>query len=282
MTGPAVRADRNLARRLELAEGSANAMFVEGRRRLFPESEACWAEFAGAKAMFDGVGSPITQSFGLGLSGAPSEEDFLALQDFFLSRGADVNHEVCPIGAMDLLAVFRKHGYSPVELSTVLFQELPCATRTRAGTGVTARVAAAEEQEQWIQTALSGWSEYAAQSELMQRMISECAQISFCRDDALSFLAEKDGRLIATGSMILSDGVAVLAGASTIPEARRQGAQNALLDVRLQEAAARDCDLAMMVTEPGSASQRNAERNGFRIAYTRTKWALPCPAVSDR
>ena len=25
---------------------------------------------------------------------------------------------------------------------------------------------------------------------------------------------------------------------------------------------------------PGSASQRNAERNGFRIAYTRIKWAL--------
>jgi hypothetical protein len=32
------------------------------------------------------------------------------------------------------------------------------------------------------------------------------------------------------------------------------------------------CDLAMMVTQPGSESQRNAERNGFRIAYTRTKW----------
>jgi hypothetical protein len=34
------------------------------------------------------------------------------------------------------------------------------------------------------------------------------------------------------------------------------------------------CDLAMMVAMPGSESQRNAERNGFRIAYTRTKWKL--------
>lgn len=32
---------------------------------------------------------------------------------------------------------------------------------------------------------------------------------------------------------------------------------------------------AMMVAAPGSASQRNAERQGFRVAYTRTKWALP-------
>ena len=32
--------------------------------------------------------------------------------------------------------------------------------------------------------------------------------------------------------------------------------------------------LAMMVAEAGSQSQRNAERKGFRIAYTRTKWRL--------
>lgn len=35
------------------------------------------------------------------------------------------------------------------------------------------------------------------------------------------------------------------------------------------------CDLSMMVAEPGSSSQRNAGRNGFRVAYTRTKWRLP-------
>lgn len=32
-----------------------------------------------------------------------------------------------------------------------------------------------------------------------------------------------------------------------------------------------DCDLAMMVAEAGSESQRNAERKGFQIAYTRIK-----------
>jgi hypothetical protein len=32
------------------------------------------------------------------------------------------------------------------------------------------------------------------------------------------------------------------------------------------------CDLAMMVAEAGSDSQRNAEREGFRIGYTRMKW----------
>jgi hypothetical protein len=32
--------------------------------------------------------------------------------------------------------------------------------------------------------------------------------------------------------------------------------------------------IGMMVAEAGSESQRNAERKGFRIAYTRMKWRL--------
>jgi hypothetical protein len=68
--------------------------------------------------------------------------------------------------------------------------------------------------------------------------------------------------------------VALLAGASTIPAAREQGAQLALLNSRLRYAAEHGCDIGMLCAEPGSASQRNAERHGFRIAYTRIKWQL--------
>ena len=32
--------------------------------------------------------------------------------------------------------------------------------------------------------------------------------------------------------------------------------------------------VAMMVAEAGSNSQRNAERSGFRVAYSRLKWRL--------
>jgi len=33
--------------------------------------------------------------------------------------------------------------------------------------------------------------------------------------------------------------------------------------------------MAMAVTLPGSGSQRNFERHGFRVVYTRTKLILP-------
>lgn len=78
----------------------------------------------------------------------------------------------------------------------------------------------------------------------------------------------------AAGVLGMHDNVALFAGASTIPELRRRGLQAALLEERMRYAFDHGCDLAMMVAVPGSDSQRNAERNGFRIAYTRTKWQL--------
>ena len=86
------------------------------------------------------------------------------------------------------------------------------------------------------------------------------------------FVAERDGAPIATASLNVQNGIALMAGASTIPAARRQGAQQALFDARLAFARERGIELAMVVTQPGSASQRNAERRGFRPVYTRAKW----------
>ena len=90
----------------------------------------------------------------------------------------------------------------------------------------------------------------------------------------MNFLAELEGNASAAGALFVESGVALLAGAATVPEARGRGLQAALLQERLKYAFEHGCDLAMMVAEAGSGSQRNAERQGFRIAYTRMKWRL--------
>jgi len=94
-------------------------------------------------------------------------------------------------------------------------------------------------------------------------------------------LAELNGQPIAAGALTIAGDIALLAGASTVPSARRQGAQNALLEERLRYAAAQGCTDATMATLPGSGSQRNSERNGFRIAYTRTKWGQDLQDLHD-
>jgi predicted acetyltransferase len=63
--------------------------------------------------------------------------------------------------------------------------------------------------------------------------------------------------------------VAQLAGAATAPAHRRRGIQSALLATRLADATAAGCDVAVITTQPGSKSQRNAQRAGFDLLYTR-------------
>jgi len=67
----------------------------------------------------------------------------------------------------------------------------------------------------------------------------------------------------------ITDGIAQLAGAATAPAHRRHGVQSALVAARLADARAAGCDVAVIVTQPGSTSQQNAQRRGFDLLYTR-------------
>src|SRR5260370_1281930 len=56
---------------------------------------------------------------------------------------------------------------------------------------------------------------------------------------------------------------------STIPRHRGSGLHRELIAAGLNEALAQGCDLATAATLPGSGSQRNYERMGFEVVYTR-------------
>jgi hypothetical protein len=120
-----VLADIALARRLEGSEAAGGSSFVEARRRISPESGAEWIEVAGARAMFDGVDSPLTQAFGLGLWLEPSAAELARIETFFRERGAAVNLEISPFGGIDLAQSLGRRGYRPIEHTNVLYKPLP-------------------------------------------------------------------------------------------------------------------------------------------------------------
>ena len=264
-------ADLDLARRLERTESLSNAGFVEARQKAFPDVGAAWIDVAGTYAMFDGANSPVTQTFGLGMFEPLTPENLDQLETFFLKRGADVFHEVCPLADPSTFALLSERRYNPIEFSNVLYR--PITTNLRLDVPhkgkVQVRLTGPDEVDLWAQTAFAGWSEFTEVADFLR----DLGQVT-ARSKSLAFLAELEGQPIAAGALSLNGDVALLAGASTIPSARRQGAQLALLEARLRYAAQQGCTVAMMVTQPGSGSQRNSERHGFRIAYTRTKWQL--------
>jgi GNAT superfamily N-acetyltransferase len=69
--------------------------------------------------------------------------------------------------------------------------------------------------------------------------------------------------------LAVGDGLAILFADSAIARFRRRGLHRELIAARLARAAARGCDMAAACTQPGSLSQRNYERFGFRVMYSK-------------
>ena len=273
MSFPHTFADFALSQRLERAEGASCARFAEARARAQPEIGAEVISVAGAYVVFDGPASPVTQTFGLGMFDPISAAELERIEGFFRKHDAPVFHEVSPLAGVELHALLAKRGYQPVELTSVMYRDLQLASKTPSSIRV--RVVEENQRALWAHTMAQGWAETPE----VTVFLLDLADIITQKENTQAFLAEMDGaemdgQAVAAASLSMEGGVALLAGGATIPQARRKGAQSALLDARLRFAALHGCDLAMMGAAPGSASQRNAERNGFRIAYTRVKWAL--------
>jgi Acetyltransferase (GNAT) family len=267
-----VFSDLGLARRLERTEAASCAQFVEARARVFPESGARWIDVAGTYAMFDTISSPVTQTFGLGLFERVTGLEMERIEQFFQERGAPVFHEVSPLADGGVLTLLNERGYQPMEFTSVMYRAIRKELSLTAARNEKIRVRLLREEEQELGSSITvrGWKDVFEFADFLL----EIGQINVHRPDTVSFVAELDGQPIAIGVLVISDGVALLGGACTVPEGRRQGAQLALLESRLRYAAEKGCEISMMCALPGSASQRNAERHGFRIAYTRIKWQL--------
>lgn len=263
-------ADLELSRRLESAEGLVCVQQAVARRRLQPDSAAVSIELGGVSVVFDGPDSPCTQTFGLGLFQPPTPELLDSIESFFLERGAPVLHEVSPFAGVETFALLCTRGYQPIELSNVLYQPVR-QPAPFAPPDINVRIVGPGEADLWSEIHTHGWSHDHPE---FAHLLFELGIITAAREHTVCFLAEFNGIPGAAGALCLHGGVALFAGSATVPELRRRGLQAALLHHRMRFALDHQCDLAMMAALPGSNSQRNAQRAGFHIAYTRTKWQL--------
>jgi len=249
-------ADLTLARRIEAAE-AANA------RGCAVAPDAAMLEIAGGCAIFVGARSPLTQAVGLGLSGPVDSLSIDRLEDFFRSRGARVSIDLCPLAHPDFLEALSRRGYRPTEFNNVLARRL---SGLEVSFAPHARRACADERELWSHTVGCGFFE---QAELTADEM-EVGRNVFDMPGALCYLAIADNAQPAGGgALAVHDGLALLFADSTVASFRRRGLHHDVIAARLNEALARGCDLATASTLPGSGSQRNYERLGFEVVYTK-------------
>jgi hypothetical protein len=259
--------DKAFARRLESVEEMPQVMYARMFQKTRPEIGAAEEEICGGHMIFAGLGSPIGRATGAGLDRAFTAADLDRMEEFYRAHKAPSQVDLCPMHEPAVFELFRERGYAIAELNNVLFRKLDAQEtfpppperceirRSRLDEADTA--GAIVESAFFPQGAPEAYRGLVAPFYQMER--------------ALAFVASVEGKLVAcgTGLVIPEHRIFALCGAGTLAEFRGRGLQTALLRVRMAAAVQAGCEYAVVVTNGGTTSQRNAERLGFKVAYSK-------------
>ena len=256
--------DQKQAHRLELNEMLAPLDYVKVQQARRPELGFEWREIAGGLAFYAGPNSPLNQAVGMGLHGPVSAEEFEIFETFFRGHGAPAQIVLSPYADQSLMELVGAHGYRIIEFNSVLVCDLAKAPIIPVPGEIRIEPVTASSSQKWAQVLVDGFSEFGS-------FPPDLFEPYGILPHGINFLAYIGGDEVggASGTIYPEHMLAAIFGASTLPAFRNRGVQNVLLQARLTAAREAGCEVAVVCTRPGTASQRNAERNGFRVAYTK-------------
>jgi ribosomal protein S18 acetylase RimI-like enzyme len=259
--------DKALARRLEACEEMPQVLYARVFQKTRPEIGAAEEEICGGHMIFAGLGSPIGRATGLGLDCPFTAEDLNRVEQFYRSHGAPAQVDLCPLHDAAVFELFKERGYGIAELNSVLYRRLD-AKEEFAGPPAGCEIRRGQPEEA---RELGGIVERAFFPEGTPEAFKDLLTPLYQMEGALTFAASVDGKMVACGAglVIPQHRVFAVCGAGTAAEFRGRGLQTALLRARLTAAAAAGCEYAVVVTQGGTISQRNCERLGFRVAYSK-------------
>jgi hypothetical protein len=185
-----------------------------------------------------------------------------AMLEFFEKRSAPCRIEIWPGDLTDTLAQrLAEHNYYASGHVVTLYA-LPYSHK-KISNDITIDEAVTEVDKQLaFEVMASGYDFTGQQRDMLAFELRVPSQ--------RLFIARIEGKATAAAALFIKEDVAYLAGASTLPDFRSRGCQQALIGHRLGEALA--CSIVTVTTAYASPSQNNLERLGFHVLHTKTIW----------
>jgi len=267
------------ARRMEAAEEYGALRYAQATKVSHPDLGSAWEEFGGGHMVFVARRSPVGRAHGLGFAGKITPRDIEQVEEFFFDHESDAQVDVCPYADPSLFESLNQRGFQVAEFNQTLARWIrPDETLDDPlPPGIEVRRVRPEEAKGWSRLAARVFfAEHAPQFE--DFFLPWAAP-----EHPLSLAAFVDGQMVAVagGLLVPEHRMAGFFGAGTLPEFRRRGIQAAFMQERLRRAQQAGCDLAVTLTLPGTTSQRNVERAGFRVAYTKVVVSKRHPTALD-
>ncbi|HEV8395040.1 MAG TPA: GNAT family N-acetyltransferase [Vicinamibacterales bacterium] len=268
-----LHATLELARRIDRAEIDFCAL-ASGAGQ--PDGVAS-LEVAGGRALCAFAGSPLNKVLGLGLGAAVEDADLDVIEAFYDERGIPVQIELCPLAAPGLASRLTKRGYRLQAFENQLARRLGAEEISAPALRV-ARIPP-DLDDLWLRVVAAGFAAAdgsgAASPPPPSDVVDHIRHVmaGFVHPDFERLLVWVGDEPAGAACAYVMDGVLGITGTSTLPAFRRHGVQQAAVAHVLRDAAGR-AELAMATVEPGSISQRNFERFGFQVVYTRAIFVL--------
>lgn len=259
--------DKALARRLESCEEMPQVYYARVFQKSRPAIGAAEEKICGGHMIFAGLGSPIGRATGCGLDRPLANDDLDLIEQFYRHHKAPSQVDLTPLHSPEVFEMFKERGYAIAELNNVLYRQLE-PHETFPAPPVHCEIRSSHHGEADITGSIVESAFFPdGAPEAFRGLIAPLYQMA----NARPFVATIEGKPVAcgTGLVIPEHRVFALCGAGTLADFRGRGLQTALLRARMAAAIVAGCDYVVVVTQGGTTSQRNAERLGFRVAYSK-------------
>jgi ribosomal protein S18 acetylase RimI-like enzyme len=259
--------DKALARRLEACEEMPQVFYARVFQKTRPQIGAAEEEVCGGHMIFAGLGSPIGRATGAGLDQPFTAADLDRVEEFYRSHHAPSQVDLCPLHDPAVFEMVKERGYGIAELNNVLYRKLDVGEEFAAPPAGCELVRGRPEEAEVASSIVERAFFPDGAPEAFRGLLTPLYQM----EGALTFTATVEGKMAACGAglVIPQHRVFAICGAGTLSEYRGRGLQSAILRARLAAAAQAGCEYAVVVTQGGTVSQRNCERLGFGVAYSK-------------
>jgi len=244
------------------------------RERLNPEFDQLIVPIGDGVINFHKDSQTWSRTYGLGLKQSMSDADLDRLEAIYSERGIRPQIEVCSLADPGLLQKLGHRGYGITDWTSVLMRRFDADELFPPP----AKDISIEFVDMQDEPAFTLWRNVLAEgfSTWDDDDLSD-------PDDSLVYLGSKSVRLYmarfngepaGAAAVAILDEIALLIGASTLPQFRKKGIQSALINHRFPAASKEGCKVATIYTTQSSASQANAQRLGFYIIYNQVNFRL--------
>lgn len=263
----------DLAARIDCAEARMMIAIAHAAGARDAALQPFVVEVGQGAAIFAGPGSPTNKMIGIGF-GEPLDPAVLDdLEARFAARDARFQAEVSVLAEPRTHADLVARGYVASGFEHVLGHPMGSAIAPLPA-GVDVEIVSAADMPALCEAMVEAFAApdvggVGGDAIPPADEIRRWFMVTMSVDGFRGYLARVDGKIAGGGSLRIDGDIAQFSGAGTLPGFRRRGVQTAVYRARLADAAAAGCTVGVVVTQPGSKSQQNAQREGFGLLYAR-------------